>query len=88
MLKALSNNLAWYNMQWYNVLKTYHKKTTKNHSTKKQGNKDNLVGPFHNQIMNLAILIFGRNLMAFIKLKYLHKTFCGTTKKSENKHLT
>ena len=30
MLKALSNNLAWYKMQWCNVLKSYHQKTTKN----------------------------------------------------------
>ena len=34
------------------------KKLQKNHGRKKQLNTANLAGPFHNQIMNLAILIF------------------------------
>ena len=46
MLKALSNNLAWYEMQWYNVVKSYHQKSTKNYDRIMQGNEDNLVGPF------------------------------------------
>ena len=41
-------------MNGYNILKSYLQKPTKNHSRKKQENKDNLAGPFHNQIMNLA----------------------------------
>ena len=39
MLKALSNNLAWYNMQWYNDLKSYHQEAIKNHSRKKLENE-------------------------------------------------
>ena len=61
-LKALSNNLIWYEMQWYNILKSYYEKTTKNHSRKKQENKNSLAGPFNNLIMYLAILIFGSEI--------------------------
>ena len=68
MLKALSNNLAWYEMQWYNVVKSYHQKSTKNYDRIMQGNEDNLVGPFHNQIMNMTILIFGSKLMLLFRM--------------------
>ena len=75
MQKALSNNLTWYKTQWYNDLKSCHQKTTKNHTRKKQENKDNLVGPFDNQIMYLAILIFGGKLLleCFKKKYFLSK---------------
>ena len=33
-----------------------------------QGNEDNLVGPFHNQIMNMTILIFGSKLMLLFRM--------------------
>ena len=55
-------------MQRYNVLKSYHQETTKNRSKKKQENKDNLAGPFQNQIMNLAVLTFGSELMLLFRI--------------------
>ena len=65
--KSTANNLAWYKMQWNNMLQSYHRKCTKNCGRKKQGNKDSLAEPFHNQIMNLAILIFGGSSCYFVE---------------------
>ena len=69
-------------MQWYNDLESYHQKTTKNQSRKKQRNRNNLARPFHNQVMNLNILIFGTKLMLLFRMFY-EKPFKEKLKKKE-----
>ena len=49
-------------MNGYNIVKSYLQKPTKNHSRKKQENKDNLAGPFW------AILTFGSKLMLLFRV--------------------
>ena len=44
------------------------KKLQKNHGRKKQLNTANLAGPFHNHIMNLAILIFSSKFMLLFRM--------------------